>query len=77
MYTVMRKGYGGLDDDMCIGGDYEYMKTEKEANNLKKKLESEFGEKCSDIHPWKGSTFYVQEVTDEYIKMVTSKEMYA
>lgn len=73
MYTVMRKGYGGLDDDMCCDGEYKYMETEKEAQLLAIKLEKSFGTKCSDLHPWKGSKFYVQEVTNTYINNMLSK----
>ena len=73
MYTVMRVGALGLDDDMCCDGEYEYMKTKKEAESLVRKFKRIFGKDCDDLHPWKGSRFYVQEVSQDYIDLIRSK----
>ena len=76
MYTIMRVGYGGLDDDMCADGEYEYLKTKKQAEQLLQKFNVLFGKNCSNIHPWNGSKFYIQKVSQQYINNMRGKGLF-
>ena len=68
MWTVMRKGHGGVDDDVCFDGEYKYMDTKAEASKLARELEDSYSPlKCSLMNPWCGSKFYAWEVPDSYL----------
>lgn len=64
MYTVFRKCNGWVDADVCLCDDYEYMKTEDEANELMNKLNKQFKQLCMYMCPLKETAFYAQELQD-------------
>ena len=69
MYTVFRKCWG-LDQDVCWDEEYDYFESEKEAQKFARELEYSYTDEagCPPEHPWYGSKFYVQEISEEYIR---------